>query len=250
MRRLTAFALVLAAALGFSALTAAGASAKPPKLVMYSITSVEEPLAPGDEFDMVLYHWSETEGVGPNSFYIETSTGTATCPGTEYPFSGLEGKTLTNGEVSDTVEMTTNEGTLAGGTLCSNTSVLGTEALMAMHPKGAILKLSGGKGKTELKAKSSTEPIVIEDLYSGGAYCQYTASKLKGTLSFAEFEKIGFPGAKQMVLTFTKSKIKLHKEGSSEGCDKHTTVSASFGFQDRGEGAEFGEGLFILGKLV
>jgi hypothetical protein len=247
MRRFTALALALAAVAAVSGLAAGSAAAKAPKLLLGSYESnggeyVETPIAPGDNFDMVLFHISETEGFGANSFFIETSTGTATCEGAA--FSGIRGTALTNGEVTDTVEMHEGEGTLAGGSKCSNTSPLGTEAEMIVIPDNAILNLKGGKGQVQLKAKSAAEPVYVGILYSGGALCYYKATTLKGTLAFAPQGEW-----RQVVLTFTKAKVKLVKELSSATCEKKATISASFGFQDRGEEG-FGAGLFIFGRLI
>jgi hypothetical protein len=244
MLRFKTAVAVLLAVLAVLAVGAASASAKPQKLVLYS-AEPETLVVPGDVFQMVLYHWSNSEGTGPNAFYVETSSGTVTCVGTEFPFSGLGGKDLTNSEAVDKVEINAPAGALAAGTKCGNTSPLGTEAELYVAPQNATLNLAGSKGKAELKAKSTTEPIYVEVFYSGGATCVYSATNWKGTLTFVE------QGVwQQVVTTFTKVKVKLAKSFSSTVCDKKATISATFGFQNRGDFGGFGEGHFIFGKLV
>jgi hypothetical protein len=44
--------------------------------------------------------------------------------------------------------------------------------------------------------------------------------------------------------------VKLAKAISSSACDKKTTITGTFGFQDRGDFGSFGYGHFIFGKLV
>jgi hypothetical protein len=237
-----AFAGVLFAALAISALSAGTASAKSRKLILYSDFLEERLVAPGEEFDMVLYSYNN-EHVESNQFLIETTTGTATCNGGEFPFSGLEGKDVTNSEAKDVVRLGGAAGILYRGGTCPNTSVLGSKAEMIFYPDGADLVLAGSKGKTEIKQESAEFPIYVQVIYSEGAVCVYKAAKLKGTLTFAPQVEL-----QQIVLTFTKDKVKLDKELSTESCDKHTTVSASFGFQSRSEG-QFGLGAFIVGKL-
>jgi hypothetical protein len=242
MRRITTLALTLVAVLAVSALAAGTAAAKTKKLVIYS-AEPELLAAPGDNFDMVLYHWSTSENVGPNTFQVETSTGTASCTGTEFPFTGLQGKVETNSESTDKVEMTETFGTMGGSAACPNTSPLGTSAAVYLLPNASILNLSGSKGKAELKAKSTSQPLDLDVFYSGGAACGYTATALKGTLKLQPYSSW-----EQMVVTFTKAKVKLAK-GSESVCSKKTTISGSFGYQNRG-GEGFGEGLFLFGKLV
>jgi hypothetical protein len=246
MSRFKAFAMALVGVIAIAALTAGTASAKSQKLVL-TYAGEEKLLEPGDTFDMVLYHWSESGGLGPNTFFLETESGTAKCPGTEFPFSGLHGTAQTNNEVKDTAKMESAAGALAFGTSCENTSGLGATASVGVQPNGAILGLSGSKGKTELKATSPTTPIYVVAAYSGGAECVWSTKKLKGTLTL---EPYGFGSEwHQIVLSFTKSKVKLVKEFSSLECPKKATITASFGFQNRSEEG-FGVGFFIFGKLV
>jgi hypothetical protein len=257
MRKIIRLAVAFIAVLAVSALAAGTASAKSQKLVLdsyyWSGVEWEEKLVPpGSTFDLLLYRYS-IEGFGPDSFYVETSTGTATCdPGAfpENPYSGLKGKLQSNGEPTDTVEISEPEGILAAGKACSNTSALGSKAHVVVYPQASILSLKGSKGKAELTEKSTSAPIAMSVEYSSGPVCFYTAAKLKGTLKLVN-SGYGEGGAwKAVVLTFAKSKVKLVKEASSTLCDKKTTISVSFGIQDNEEGWGFGNGPVIFGKLL
>jgi hypothetical protein len=244
-------ATAIATVLAITGLTAAVATAKTRKLVLYTVETTENEqfvyrlVTPGSAFDPTLAHWSGEEGgPEPNSFYVETSSGTVTCETTEDPRSGLRGTDVTNSEPVDTVELTEAFGAISFGEskACGSTAPLGPYADVYVFPGHAIMSLNGSKGKVEIKARSASEPIEIDVFYYTGPECYYTAKSLKGTLKFATH----FETWDQIVATFTKAKVKLAKP-SSRACDKKATISASFGEQVQGTGP--GSNLFIFGKL-
>lgn len=81
----------------------------------------------------------------------------------------------------------------------------------------------------------------------GPTHCVYVAKSLKGTLEL----ETGFGGGGlQLVVTFSKAKMKRDKS-SAAVCDKTATISGSFGYANRSDGAQkaFGVGHYIFGKL-
>lgn len=242
MGRMSKIATVVAGALLALPLLGADAGAATKKLVLYSAAGGEKLAVAGDAFDMVLGHHTTTES-GPNPFRIETPSGTVTCQTSEGEPQGIAGTVKTNSQSIDKVELEQPQGLIGDSGQCSNTSPLGATAEVFVAPNFSTLYLNGARGKAEIKAATKTQPILIEISYPLPARCVYTATGLKGTLGFAPFS-----GNEQIVLTFSKSPVKVGK-GSASGCAKTATVSATFGFQDRGEGG-FGFGAFLFGRLV
>jgi hypothetical protein len=166
----------LIAVLALAALVTATASAASQKLDLTWEVEAHQ-LAPAQTFDMALGSSVANERTdGPLT--LATNPGTVTCDPTEFPWSGLGGVDETNDEKTDKLEM--SEDYFDGA--CSNTTGLGTKALVGLIPDDSILNLSS-KGKAELKAQSGAAPIYLIVIYSGGDECLYTTTKLKGSLS-------------------------------------------------------------------
>jgi hypothetical protein len=227
----------LIAVLALAALVAATASAASQKLDLTWEVEAHQ-LAPAQTFDMALGSSVSNERKdGPLT--LATNPGTLTCDPTEWPWSGLGGVDETNDETTDKLEM--NEDYFDEA--CSNTTGLGTKALVGLIPDDSILNLSS-KGKAELKAKSG-EPIYLIVIYSGGDECLYTTTKLKGSLSL-----VPYGAGNQLSQLYTNQKVKLVKEDSSPECRTKVALSAPFFFAFGGEGASFDSGAFVFGHLV
>ncbi len=230
MRRTIGTALVFAFV--FGALLVATAAAKTKKLdLIWELA--EHQLAPGEEFRM---------NNEDSEIKFEVGSGVVTCSSGFYPEDqGFIGKDLTNDETTDKVELGEFYGTITGGN-CSSTSGLGSTSSTYFSPGLSILSLSGSKGTAEIKPKSKSNPVSAQFYFSGGDYCAYTATKLKGTLALEPY----FEEFNQVVLSFSKQKLKRLK-GSSPECPKGATVlSAPFQFQTTNPEI----GYFIFGRLM
>jgi hypothetical protein len=228
----------LIAVLALAALVTATASAASQKLDLTWEVEAHQ-LAPAQTFDMALGSSVANERTdGPLT--LATNPGTVTCDPTEFPWSGLGGVDETNDEKTDKLEM--SEDYFDGA--CSNTTGLGTKALVGLIPDDSILNLSS-KGKAELKAQSGAAPIYLIVIYSGGDECLYTTTKLKGSLSL-----VRSGAGNQLSQLYTNQKVKLVKEDSSPECRTKVALSAPFFFALGGEGASFSSGEFVFGHLV
>jgi hypothetical protein len=230
MRRTIGTALVFA--FMFGALLVATAAAKTKKLDL-TWNFAEHQLAPGEEFRM---------NNQASEIKFEVGTGVVTCSSGSFPEDqGFIGKDQTNDETTDKVEITEYYGTITGGN-CASTSGLGSTSSTYFSPGLSILSLSGSKGTAQIKAKSKTNPISASFYFSGGDYCAYTATTLKGTLTLEPADA----ELNQVVLSFSKQKLKRLK-GSSPECPKSATlVSAPFQFQTINPEI----GYYIFGRLM
>jgi hypothetical protein len=250
MTRRTVLGVACLAILAMSLLGAAGASAVKNKLDL-TWNGEAEQLKPGETFQAVLAHYSEASGEGtPTTFTVETNPGTITCTGTVFPWSGIGGIDETNNELVDKLKANeTAEGVLFGSVSCPNTTGLGAEARVYLYPEKGKLELNGYKGIGTLKQKSTTEPMFLVDVYSGGAVCEYKLAKLGGAVGSLKLEPRGLGTSwNQLVWSFSKQTVTFLKSASSPECPKKASVSATFGYASKGEGG-FGEGFFVFGHL-
>jgi hypothetical protein len=173
---------------------------------------------------------------------FEVGTGVVTCSSGAFPEDqGFIGKDQTNDEITDKVELDEYYGTITGQA-CPSTSGLGSTSFSHFSPGLSILSLSGSKGTAQIKPKSKSNPIEAWFEFSGGDFCAYTATTLKGTLALEPFDG----EFNQVALSFSKQKLKRVK-GSSPECPKTATlVSAPFQFQTINPEI----GYYIFGRLM
>jgi hypothetical protein len=205
------------------------------------------PMVPGEVFSSFLSVGGKLFG-GPMT--VETHPGTITCSGVG-SYAGLTGTLETNNLPTDSVEMNTPFGILDGTENCSNTSALGSKAVVHLQPRKAILSLSGVEGKAELEAASPEEPILLEVAYSGGVNCFYAAQKFAGALKLEPTggnSAIEEDGYRQLNIEFENQRMEPATVLSPE-CPAEVSVTTPFGFQGTWTGENTG-GRFIWGRIA
>jgi hypothetical protein len=229
LRYLKTAGIALVAMLVIGAAVAASASAKapPPKLDL-TWNFEENQLKPGEEFKM-----ANDEGIT-----FTTNLGDISCPSSFYPGEqGFLGTDQTNNEKTDKIELKHTDGTWAGGT-CSTSTTLGSSAFVETfafdEPLGSLL-LSVKGNKAEVKATSASEPVYVYVGFSGGESCLYDFSKLKGTWKGKE------AGYERLEVDFSNQTLKEYKPDSGKLCPKKVKITAAFEYQITGP-----EGFYIF----
>src|SRR5262249_30519609 len=157
-----------AAILSIGALWAASAAAKPLKLQL-NWEGESHQLMPGDDFKMITHQATVT-----------TNDGTITCTEPAFPpGEGFAGEVGTSMETTDSVALNSSSGRSGGSESCPNPGALGAAGVIKLSPEGAKLRLSGSKGKAEIKALTPAETVYLNIEYSGGRFCTFTTTKMK-----------------------------------------------------------------------
>jgi hypothetical protein len=204
-------------ALGVCAI-AAGAASAASTLELYSVAGV---VKPGDETTLALGQGNAGPGV-QKTVTVETADGNVTCESEPtLNEEELPGTDLTNDEKSD--ELKLGGAALFKGTSfhCSSTLLGGPSAEIEWYAPFSPFSLGtlslGANHKAELSAPS-TDVVALRP--GDDEECQYTYTKLKGTL-------LGDGPVNEVQPEFTKQKLKEDKAESGARCPKKATISFS-----------------------
>lgn len=207
---------VVAACLAFVACAMAASTASAASTL--ELSSVAGLVKPGDETTLVLGQGDNGAGV-QKTVIVESADGNVTCE-TE-PFLNeqeIPAADLTNNETTDQLKLG-DAALFKGGDLCSSTMLGGPVAEIEWYAPFSPFTLGTMSLGSNHKASISAPAADLVALRLDGVEdCQYTYTKLKGTLP-------GDGSLNEVQPEFTKQKMKEDKSASGASCPKKATLT-------------------------